>query len=161
MWELDHKESRVSKNWCFWTVVLEKTRESLRETEDIKPVNPEGNQSWIFIERTDAEAETLILWLLDVKNWPIGKDPGFRKDLRWEEKGMAEDEIVGWHHRLDGHGFKQVLGVGDGQGSLACCSPWSHKESDTTEGLSWTELSDCAQHLILWDIFNAYRNTIK
>ena len=119
--------------------VGEDSWESLRETGDIKPVNPEGDQSWIFIRRIDAEAETLILWLLDVKNWPIGKDPDVRKDLRWEEKGMTEDEIVGWHHWLDGHEFEQVARVGNGQGGLACCSPWGHKESDMTEWLNWAE----------------------
>ena len=126
--------------------MLEKTRESTLNCKEIQPVHSEGNRSWIFIGRTDAEAETLILWFLDVKNWPIGKDPDVRKDLRWEEKGMTEDEIVGWYHRLDGHGFKQVLGVGDGQGSLACCSPWGHKESDMTEGLNWTELNWVTAH---------------
>jgi len=100
--------------------------------KEIKPVNPKGNQSWIFIGRTDAEAETLILWPPDAKNWLIGKDPDAGKDWRQEEKGMTEDEMVGWHHRLDRHEFEQASGVGDGQGSLACCGPWGHKELDTT-----------------------------
>ena len=104
-------------------------------------VNPRGNQSWIFIGRTDAEAEAPILWPPDVKNWLIGKDPGAWKDWRHKEKGTTEDEMVGWHHQLDGHEFEQALGVGDGQGSLVCCSPWAHKESDTTEQLNWTELN--------------------
>ena len=138
MWELHRKESWVLKNWCFWTVVLEKTLESPLDCKEIKPVHPEGNQSWIFIGRTDAEAETTILWSPDVKNWLIGKDPDAGKDWR-QEKGMTEDEMVGWHHWLDGHGFDQALGVDNGQGSLACCSPWSHKELDTTERLNWTK----------------------
>ena len=101
--------------------------------------DPKGNQSWIFIGRTDAEAETLILWPPDVKNWLIWKDPDPGKDWKQEEKEMTEDEMVGWHHRLDGHEFEQASGVGDGQGSLACCSPWGHKESNTTEWLNWPE----------------------
>ena len=106
MWDLDYKESWVLKNWCFWTVVLEKTLESPLDCKEIQPVHPKGNQSWIFIGRTDAEAETLIFWPPDVKNWPIGKDPDAGKDWRWEEKGTTEDEMVGWHHRLDGHEFE-------------------------------------------------------
>ena len=133
MWELDHKESWVPKNWCFWTVVLEKTLESPLDCKESQPVNPKGNQSWIFIGRTDAEAETLILWLPDVKNWLIWKDPDAGKDWRWEEKGMTEDEMVGWHHWLDGHEFEHAPGVGDGQGSLVCCNPWGCKEPDILE----------------------------
>ena len=140
MWELDYKESWAPKNWCFWTVVLEKTLESSLDSKDIQPVSPTGNQSWIFIVRTDAEAETPILWLPDAKNLLIWKDPAAGKDQRWEEKGVTEDEMVGWHHRCDGHEFEQALGVGDRQGSLACCSPWGRKESDTTEQLNWTFL---------------------
>jgi len=132
-----YKESWVPKNWCFWTVVLEKTLESPFDCKNIKPVNPKGNQSWIFIGRTDAEAETPILWPPDVKNWLLGKDPKAGKDWRQEEKGTTEDEMVGCHHWLDGHQFEQALGVGDGQGSLACCSPWGCKESDRTERLNW------------------------
>ena len=98
---------------------------------------PKGNQSWIFIGRTDAEAETPIFWPHDEKNWLIGKDPGAGKHWRQEEMGMTEDEMVGWHHQLDGHEFEQALGVGDGQGSLACCGPWGRKESDTTELPNW------------------------
>ena len=126
---------------CFWTVVLEKTLKSPLDCKEIKLVNPKGNQSWIFIGRTDAVAETPILWPPDVKNWLIGKDLDARKDWRQEEKGRAEDELIGWHPRLDGHEFEQALGVGDGQGSLACCSPWGGKESDTTGWLNWTELN--------------------
>ena len=137
MWELDYKESWPLKNRCFWTVVLEKTLESPLDCKEIQPVHPKGNQSWIFIGRTDAEAETPILLPPDVKNWLIGKDPDAGKDWRQEEKGTTEDEMVGWHHRLNGHEFEQTLGVGDGQGSVACCRPWGHKESDTTEQLNW------------------------
>ena len=110
MWELDHKESWAPKNWCFWTVVLEKTLECPLDCKEIKPVNPKGNQSWIFIGRTDAEAEALILWPPDTKKWLIRKDPDAGKDWRQEEKGKTEDEMVGWHHRLDGHEFEQALG---------------------------------------------------
>ena len=129
MWELDHKERWAPKSWCFWTVVLEK---SPLVWKKIQLVHPKGNQSWIFIGRTDAEAETPILWLLDAKYWLTGKDPDAGKDWR-QEKGMTKDEIVGWHHWLYGHEFEQAPGVGDGQGSLVCCSPWGHKESDRTE----------------------------
>ena len=140
MWVLDHKESWVLKNWCFWTVVLEKTLESPLDCKEIQPVNPKGNQSWIFIGRTDAKAETSILWPHNAKNWLTGRDPDAGKDWRQEEKGMTEDEMVGCHHWLDGHEFEQTPKVGHGQGSLACCSPWGHKELDTTE-LNWTKYS--------------------
>ena len=140
MWELDYKESWVSKNWCFWTVVLEKTLESPLDCKEIQSVHPKGNQSWLFIGRTDAEAESLILWPPDAKNWLIGKDPDAGKDWRQEEKGTTEDEMVGWHHRHNGHGFGWTLGFGDRQGSLVCCSPWGCEESDMTEWLNWTEL---------------------
>ena len=103
MWELDYKESRVLKNWCFWTVVLEKTLEHPLYCKEIQPVHTKGNQSWVFIGRTDAKAETPILWPPDAKNWLIGKDPDAGKDWRLEEKGTIEDELVGWHHQLDGH----------------------------------------------------------
>ena len=106
MWEVDYKESWVPKNWCFWTVVLEKTLESPLDCKEIQPVHPKGNQFWIFIGRTDAEAEIPILWPPDVKNWLIWKDPDAGKDWRWEKKGTTEDEIVGWHHRLNGHEFE-------------------------------------------------------
>ena len=138
MWELDHKESWAPKNWCFWTVVLEKTLKSPLDCKEIKPVNPKGTQSWIFIGRTDAEAETPKLWPPDAKNWLIGKNPDAGQDWRQEEKGMTEDEMLGWYHRLDGHEFEQAPGVGDGQGRLVCCSPWCHEESDTTERLNWS-----------------------
>ena len=121
----------------------------LSQTEEYpKQVNPKGNYSWIFIGKTDAEAETPVIGPPDVKNWLIWKDPDAGKDWRQEEKGMTEDEMVWWHHRLDGHEFEWTLGVGDGQGILACCSPWCHKESDTTEGLNWTDLFSSSPHLI-------------
>ena len=138
MWELDNKESRVLKNWCFWTVVLEKTLESPLDCKEIQPVHPKGNQSWVFIGRTDAEAETSILWPPDAKNWLILKDPDPGKDWGWEEKGTTGDEMVGWHHQLNGPEFEWTPGVGDGQGGLSCCSPWGRKESDTTERQNWT-----------------------
>ena len=122
-------------NWCFWTVVLEKTLESPLDYKEIQPVHPKGNQSWIFIERIDAEAP--ILWPPDAKSWLIRKDPNAWKDQSWEKKGMTKDEMVGWHHRLHRHGFGWTPGVGDGQGGLACCGSWGHKESDTTEWLNW------------------------
>ena len=125
-------------SWCFWTVVLEKTLESPLDWKEIQPVHLKGNQSWVFIGRTDAEAETPIVWPPDMKNWLIGKDPDVGKDWRWEEKGMTEGEMVEWHHWLNGHEFESTPGVGDGQEGLVCCSPWGHKESDTTE---WTELN--------------------
>ena len=140
MWELDYKESWTPKNWCFWTVVLEKTLESTLDSNEIQPVHRKGDQSWVFIGRTDVEAETRILWPPDVKSWLIGKDPDAGKDWRREEKGTTEDEMVGWHHQLDGHGFAWTPRGGDGQGGLACCGSWGFKGSDTTEQLNWTEL---------------------
>ena len=137
MWELDYKENWVPKNLCFWTVVLEKTPESPLDCKEIQPVNPRGNQCWIFIGRTDAP----ILWLPDVKYRLIGKDPDAEKDWRQEEKGTTEEEMVGWYCRHCGLEFEQAPGVDDGQGSLVCCSPRGHKESDMTEWLNWTELS--------------------
>ena len=122
MWELDYKESWVPKNWCFWTVVLEKTLESPLDCKEVQPVHPKADKSWVFIGRTDVEAEPLILCPPDEKSWCIGKDPDAGKDLGQEEKGMTEDEMVGWHHQLNGHGFGWTPGVGDGQRGLACCS---------------------------------------
>ena len=136
MWELDHKEGWVLKNWCFWTVVLKKSLESPLDCKEIKPVNPKGYQLWIFIGGTDAKAEAPILWPPDAKSWLIGKDPDAGKDWRQEKNGMAEDEMFGWYHQLEGHEFEQVLGDGEGQESLACYSPWGHNELDTTEWLN-------------------------
>ena len=152
MRELDCEESSAPKNWCFWTVVLEKTLESPLDCKEIQPVHPKGNKSWIFIGRTDVEAETPILWPPDAKNWLIWKDPEAENDWRWEEKGMTEDEMVGWHHRLNGHEFEWTPGVGDGQGGLVCSGSWGswgHKELDTTERLSWTELWMCLLCMIM------------
>ena len=141
MWELDYNESWVPKNWCCWTVVLEKTLESPFVCKENKRVNPKGNQSWIFIGKTDAESETPIRWPPDVKNWLIGKDPDSGKDWRQEEKVMTEDEMVGWHHQLLGHEFEQAPGVGDGQGSHGVAK-------------SWTELSDWT---LFYSVFNSFR----
>ena len=135
MWELDHKERWVLKNWCFelwcWRRLL-----SPLECKEIKPVNPKGNQPWILIGRTDAEAETPIVWPPDEKSWLIREDPEAGKDWRQEEKGTTENEMARWHHRLDGHEFEQAWGAGDGQGGLACFSPWGHKKSGTSEWLN-------------------------
>jgi len=129
MWELDYKESWAPKNWCFWTVVLEKTLESPLDCKEIQPVHSEGDQSWILIGRTDVEAETPILWPPDAKNWLIWKDPDAGRDWGQEEKGTTEDEMVGRHHRLNGHGFGWTPGVGDGRGGLTYCGSW---------GRNWT-----------------------
>ena len=126
-------------NWCFWIVVLEKTLESPLDYKEIQPVYPKGDQSWVFIGRTDFEAETPILWPPDAKSWFIWKDPDAGKDWGQEEKGTTEDEMVGGHHRLNRHGFGWTAGVGDGQGGLAWCGSWGRKESDMTEQLNWTE----------------------
>ena len=139
MWELDLKESWMLNNWCFWTVVLEKTLDSPLDGKEVQSVNPKGNQSWISIGRTDAEAEAPILWLHDGKNWLIGKDPEVEKDWRQEEKGMTENQMTGWFHRLNGYELEQAPGDGEGQESLACCSPWGCKESDMAEQLNGTD----------------------
>ena len=140
MWELNYKESWAPKNWWFWTVVLEKTLESPLDFKEIQPVHSEGDQPWDFFGRTDAKAETPILWPPHVNSWLIGKDPDSGRDWGQEEKGTTEDEMAGWHHWLDGHEFEWTLGVGDGQGCLVCCDSWGRKKSDTTERLNWTEL---------------------
>jgi len=127
-WRID-----VFELWCW------RRLESPLDCKEIQPVHPKGDQSWMFIGRIDIEAETPILWPPDVKSWLIWKDPDAGKDWGQEEKGTTEDEMVGWHHRLDGHGFGWTPGVGDGQGGLACCGSWGHKESDMTEWLNWTE----------------------
>ena len=141
MWKLDCEESWAPKNWCFWPVMVEKTLESRLDFKEIQPVHSKGDQSWVFIGRTDVEAETPTLWPPDVKSWIIWKDPDAGKDWGQEEKGMTEDEMVGWHHWLNGHGFGWTLGVGNGQGGLACCGSWGRKELDTTERLNWTKLN--------------------
>ena len=134
MWELDYKESWVLKNWCFWTVVLEKTLDSPLDCKGIQPVHPKGNQSCIFIGRLMLKLKLQYFGHLMWRTDSLENDAG--KDWRQKEKGMTEDEMVGWHHQLNGHEFEQAQGVGDGQGSLVCCSPWGHKESDTTERLN-------------------------
>ena len=146
MWELDYEESWVPKNWCFWTAILEKTLEISLDSKEIQPFHPKGDQSWGFILRTDVEAETPILWPPDAKSWLIWIDSDAGKDWGREEKGTTEDEMVGWHHWLDGFGW--TLGFGDGQGGLACWGSWGHKESDLTEQLNWTEVSECPINLI-------------
>ena len=128
------------KNWCFWTVVLKKTLESPLDCKAIQPVHPK-DQSWVFIGRTAVEAETSIVWPPDAKSWLSSKDPDARKDWGQEEKGTTEKEMVGRHHRLNGHGFGCTPWVGDGQGGLVCCGSWGHKESNTTERLNWTEIN--------------------
>ena len=150
MWELDYKESWVPKNWCFWTVVLERTLESPWHCKEIQPVYTKGDQSWVFIGRTDAEAETSKLWPPDVKSWLIWKDPDAGKDWGQEEKGTTEDEMVGCHHRHNGQGFGWTPGIGDGQGGLVCCGSWGRKESDTTERLNWTELKRYVTLPFIW-----------
>ena len=139
MWELDCEESWEPKNWCFWTVVLEKTLESPLDCKQSQPVHSKGDQSWDFFRRTDAKAETLVLWPPHAKSWLIGKDPDAGRDWEQEEKGITENEMAGWHHRLDGHEFGWTPGSGDGQGGLACCNSWGCKESDLTEWLNWTK----------------------
>ena len=140
MWKLDCEESWALKNWCFWTAVLEKTLESPLDRKEIQPVHPKGDQSWVFFGRTDAKAETPVLWPPHVKSWLIGKDCDAGRDLGQEEKGTTENEMAGWHHWLDGCESEWTLVVGDGQGGLACCSSWGSRELDMTERLNWTEL---------------------
>ena len=135
MWELDSKESWAPKNWCFWTVVLEKTLESPLDSKEIKPVNPKGNQSRIFIGRTDAEAETLVLWPHDAKNWLIWKDPDAGRDWGQEEKGTTEDEMAGWHHQFNGHEFEQALEVG-----LLQSMGLQRAGHDSVTELNWTNI---------------------
>ena len=138
MWKLNCEESWAPKNWCFWTVVL-KTLESPLDCKEIQPVHPKGDQSWVFTGRTDAKAETPILWPPHAKSWLIGKDTDAGRD--WgQDKGTTEDEMARWHHPLDGHEFEWTLGVGDGQGGRACRDSWGRKESDTNERLNLTEL---------------------
>ena len=139
MWELDHKEGWALKNCCVWVVVLEKTLESPLDCKEIQLVHPKEDRSWVFIGRTDVEAETPTLWASDAKSWLIWKDPDAGKAWGQEEKGTTEDGMVGWHQGLNGHGLGWTPGVGDGQGSLVCCGSWARKELDTTEQLNWTE----------------------
>ena len=142
IWELDYKGSWVPKNWCFWTVVLEKTLESLLGCKEVQPVNPKGNWLCIFMGKADAEAETPVLWPPYSKNWHIGKDTDAGKDWRWEEKGVTEDEMVGWHHQLNGFEFDQALGVSNGQKSLACLSMGSQSQTRLSDWTEWNRHSD-------------------
>ena len=134
------------KNWCFWTVVLEKTLESPLDFKEIQPVHSEGDQPWDFFGKNDAKAETPVLWRLHAKSWLIGKDSDAGRNWGQEEKGTTEDEMAGWHHWLDGRESQWTPGVGDGQGGLACCDSWGRKESDTTE---WSDLIDSSKTVIL------------
>ena len=136
------KKAECLRIYALEFMVLEKTLESPLDCKEIQPVHPKGDQSWVFIGRTDFEAEIPILWPRDANSWLIWKDPDAGKDWEQEEKGTTEDEMVGWHHRLNGHGFGWTPAVGDGQGGLMCCGSWGRKESDTTEWLNWTELKE-------------------
>ena len=141
MWELDSEESWEPKNWCFWTVVLEKTLESPLDCKEIQPVHPKGDQSWVFHQKDWCWSWTPILWPPHAKIWLIGKDPDAGRDWGQKEKGSIEDEMAGWHHWLDGSEFEWTPGVGDGQGGLECCDSWGCKELDMTEWLNRTELN--------------------
>ena len=152
MWELVCEESWAPKNWCFWTVVLEKTLESPLDCKEIQPVHFEGNQPWDFFGRNDSKAETPVLWPPHVKSWLIGKESDAGRDWGQEEKRMTKDEMAGWHHWLDGRESGWTLGVGDGQGGLACCNSWGHKESDTTES-DWSDLIWSDESLDIINIF--------
>ena len=148
MWELDCEESLAPKNWCFWTVVLEKALGSPLDCKEIHPVHSE-DQPWVFFGRNDAKAEIPVLWPPHVKSWLIGKDSDAGRDWGQEENGTRGDEMAGWHYQLDGHESEWTLGVGDGQGGRACCDSWGHKESYTTERLNWTEnVWECKQMTI-------------
>ena len=140
MWELDCEESWTLKNWCFWTVLLDKTLESPFNCREIQPVHSEGDQPQDFFGRNDAKAETPVLWPPHEKSWLTGKDCDAGRDLGQEEKGITEDEMAGWHHWFDGCESEWTPGDGDGQGGLVCCDSWGRKELDMTEWLNWTEL---------------------
>ena len=161
MWELDYKENWTPKNWCLWTVVLEKILESPLDCKEIQPVNPKGNQSWIFIVTTVDEAEAPIFWPPDVNSW-LREDPDAEKDWKQEEKEMTEDAMVGWHHWVNGHEFAQALEVGDGQRGLACCSPWGCKELLMTEQLNWLKplFISILSHFWLY-VFSVCRGLVK
>ena len=147
MWELDYKESWAPKNWCFWSVVLEKILESSLDCKEIQPVHPKGDQPWDFFGRNAAKVETPVLWPPHAKSWLWCWE-----GLGQEEKGATEDEMAGWHHWLDGREFEWTPGVGDGQGGLVCFDSWGHKESDTTEQLNWTELKSLCITVLHVDI---------
>jgi len=158
MWELDCEEGWVLKNWCFWTVVLEKTLESPLDCKEIQPVHPKGDQSLVFFGRNDAKAEAPIHWPPHAKSWLIGKDSDAGRDWGQEEKGTTEDEMAGWHHQLDGCESEWTPGVGDGQGGLACCDSWGCEESDTTEWLNWTDRHWTRSPLSPWVIGKKTKN---
>ena len=160
MWELDCEESWALKNWCFCTVVLEKTLESPLDCKEIQLVNSKGDHSWVFFGRNDAKAEIPIFWPPHAKIWLIGKDSDAGRDWGQEEKGTTEDEMAGWHHRLNGHEFGWTPGVGDGQGGLACWNSWGRKESDTTEQLNWTELIFPETTHFLGDQFQSWNSIL-
>ena len=141
--------------FLLWSVLLEKSPENPLDSKEIQPVHNKGAQSWVFIGRTDVEAETPILWPPHAKSWLIGKDPNAGRDWVREEKGTTEDEMAGWHHQLNGHEFEWTPGVGDGQGGLACCNSWGHKESDTTERLNWPELNVLSLFFLMWLRFSS------
>ena len=150
MWELDCEESWALKNWCFWTVVLEKTLESSLDYKEIQPVHSEGDQPWDFFGRNDAKTETPVLWPPHAKSWLTGKDPDPGRDWGQEEKGTTEDEMAGRHHRLNGREFEWIPGDGDRQGGLVYWDSWGRKESDTTERLKWTELNILKGNKCFW-----------
>ena len=149
MRELDCEKVWALKNWWFWTVVMEMTLESPLDCREIQPLHSSGDQPWVFFGRNNAEVETPVLWPPHAKSWLIGKDSDAGRDWGQEEKGRTEDEMAGWHHRLDGPEFEWTPGDGDGQGGLACCDSWGRKESDMTERLNWTELNSFLIHLFL------------
>ena len=152
MWELDCKERWAPKNWCFWTVVLEKTLERPLDCKEIQPDHSKGGQSWVIFVKNDEKAEAPVLWPRHVKSWLSGKDSDAGRDGGQEEKGTTEDEMAGWHHRRDGRESEWTPGVSDGQGGLACCDSWGHKDSDTTERLNWTEMKNKQQShgVLIW-----------
>ena len=159
MWDLDCEESWALKNWCFWTVVLEKTLESPLDCKEIQPVHSEEDESWVLFGRNDAEAETPVLWSPHAKSWLIGKDSDAGRDWRQEGKGTTEDEMAGWHHRLNGREFEWIPGVGDGQVGLASCNSWGCKESDTTEQLNWTgKKKKTIKNTNIWRLNNTLLN---
>ena len=146
MWDLDCEESWAPKNWCFWTVVLEKTLESPLDCKEIQPVHSKGDQSWVFFGRTDAKAETPVLWPPHAKSWLIGKDSDARRDWGQEEKGTTEDEMAGWHHWLNGREFEWTPGVSNGQAGLVCCNSWGHRVGhDWATELNWVVVVKVAQ----------------
>ena len=154
MWELDFEESWAPKNWCFWTVVLEKTLTSPLDCKEIQPVHSKVDQSWVFIGRTDAEAETPVLCPPHAKSWLIGKDSDAGRDWGQKEKGTTEDEMAQWHHWLNGRESEWTLGVGDGQGGLACSNSWGRKESDRTERLNWTVNTEDTVCRLKWKAYD-------